>query len=304
MVIHYDKYPILQFFDKKLLPKLDGKINFRNEDLKAWEVEIGAIKAARFFVKEMYYGRAADLSGHNIFIIAQPFIDAMNRSANAFRNISRGVELEKLFDNCCIIVGNMAYVAYKIEEGPFKDDYMLSIYFTGKSENLKGNNIVYAGTMVFRKGDNDHYLFDLSLLSTLFERPAFDYDSTESLIDKFLGILIFKHYAKVELDLVNGKTRKKSELLNQKIINETSSGINVLDSQWYTSVFRNEGFTVRGHFRFYKSCNRLIYINEFQKHGYHRHAKILDDPTAEPDTTELVRKLDELEKEGYIIQSI
>ena len=96
--------------------------------------------------------------------------------------------------------------------------------------------------------------------------------------------------------------RKKSELLNEKFINETSNGIQVLDSQWYTSVFRTEGFTVRGHFRFYSSCNRLVYVNEFQKHGYHRHAKILDDPTAEPDTEELKRKLDELEKDGYIIQ--
>jgi hypothetical protein len=136
----------------------------------------------------------------------------------------------------------------------------------------------------------------------MFEKPAFDYDTTESIVDKFLGILIFKHYAKVELDIVNGKQRKKSDILNEKLINETSKGIQVLDSQWYTSVFRTEGFTVRGHFRFYSSCNRLVYVNEFLKHGYHRHAKILDDPTAEPNTEELKKKLDELESEGYIIQ--
>ena len=167
---------------------------------------------------------------------------------------------------------------------------------------MKGNNIVYLGTLVFKKADDDHYTFDLSLLSSVFEKTAFDYNATESIVDKFLGILIFKHYAKVELDIVNGKQRKKSDILNEKLINETSNGIQVLDSHWYTSIFRTEGFTVRGHFRYYKSCERLVFVNEFQKKGYHRHAKILDDPTAEPDTEELIRKLDELEKEGIIIQ--
>ena len=302
MVFHYDKYPVLQFLDKGLLPKLNGKINFRGDDIQVWNQEPGAVDTAQYFVNEMYKGRVADRCSHNIYVIAKPFIEAMNRSANAFRNISRGVELDKLFEDCCIVIDNLTYIAHQIDDGPFRGDYALSIYMTGEGENIKGISIVYLGTLVFKKGDEYHYVFDMTLLSTMFEKPAFDYDATESIVDKFLGILIFKHYAKVELDIVNGKQRKKSELLNEKLINETSNGIQVLDSQWYTSVFRTEGFTVRGHFRFYSSCNRLVYVNEFQKHGYHRHAKILDDPTAEPDTEELKRKLDELEKDGYIIQ--
>lgn len=303
MVIHYDKYPILQFLDKGLLSKLEGKINLRGEDIQMWKQENGAIETARYFVKEMYNGYIADKCGKNIYVIAKPFIEALNRSAKAFRNISRGVELDNLFEECCIVIDNQAYVAHTVDDGPFRNDYALSIYATGEADNMKGNNnIVYLGTLVFKKADDDHYTFDLGLLSSVFEKPTFDYDATESIVDKFLGILLFKHYAKVELDIVNGKQRKKSNILNEKLINETSNGIHVLDSQWYTSVFRKEGFTVRGHFRFYSSCNRLIYVDEFQKHGYHRHAKILDDPMAEPDTTELKRKLDELEREGYIIQ--
>lgn len=302
MVIHYDKYPTLQFFNKKLLPKLYGKINLRGEDIEAWSQEDGAFETARYFIGEMYNGSIADLCGNNIYVIAKPFIEALNRSANAFRNISRGVELDKLFEDCCIVIDNLTYVAYIFREGPYLGDYALSFYATGKSENIEGNNIMYLGTVVFHKGDDEHYVFDLNLLSTYFETLAYDYDATESMVDKFLGILIFKHYAKVELEIVNGKQRKKSDILNQKIINETPNGIQIMDSQWYTSVFRKEGFTVSGHFRFYKSCNRLVYVNEFQKHGYHRHAKILYDPTAEPDTENLIKQLDELESEGYIIQ--
>lgn len=302
MVFHYDKYPILQFFDKNLLPQLPGKINLRGDDIQVWNQEGGANETARYFVKEMYTGYIADKCGHSIYVIAKPFVEAMNRSANAFRNISRGVELDKLFEECCIVIDNQTYIAHIIDDGPFRGDYALSIYATGEADNMKGNNIVYLGTLVFKKADDDHYTFDLSLLSSVFEKTAFDYNATESIVDKFLGILIFKHYAKVELDIVNGKQRKKSDILNEKLINETSNGIQVLDSHWYTSIFRTEGFTVRGHFRYYKSCERLVFVNEFQKKGYHRHAKILDDPTAEPDTEELIRKLDELEKEGIIIQ--
>lgn len=304
MVIHYSKYPILQFFDKTLLPGLDGKINIREEDFTAWSQDNEAIESARFFVKQMYSGYAASQSSHNTYILARPFIEALNRSAQAFRNISRGVELDKLFENCCIVIGNLAYVAYRVDDGPFRNDYQLSLYQTGEAENMEGNNIVYMGTLIFNKADDDHYQFDLALLSTAFEKPAIDYDETESIVDKFLGILIFKHYAKVELEVVNGKQRKKSDLLKDKIINSTTNNLKILDSQWYTSIFRKEGFSVRGHFRFYKSCNRLVYVNEYQKHGYHRHAKILDDPTSEPDTTELIKKLDELEKDGYIIQDV
>ena len=57
----------------------------------------------------------------------------------------------------------------------------------------------------------------------------------------------------------------------------------VLDSRWFTTICRDEGFLVSGHFRL-QPCKdeqgewtrKLIYINPYAKHGYHRLAPIVN----------------------------
>ena len=67
---------------------------------------------------------------------------------------------------------------------------------------------------------------------------------------------------------VKGKEKKRSEITNGKISNETMTGVQIMDSQWFTSIFRNEGFSVRGYFKMQHKKNErgewireLIYIN-------------------------------------------
>lgn len=318
MVIHYDKYPILRFFNKNLLPQAYGKINIAAEDITEWSKHCDAETIVQYVVGEMYRGYIAERCSDNIYILTREFLSAMNRSAKAFYGLSRGVELDKLFEDCCIIEGNIVYVGYKLRKETFigwelakytnDSNYLISIYYQGKTENSPNNCIVYLGSLVFGKGGDDGYLFETALLSTKLGYNTSDED-LEHIADRFLGILVFKHYAKVELEFVKGKEKKSTSLINQKISNETISGIKIMDSLWYTSIFREEGFSVRGHFRLQPKKNaqgewvrELIYINEFQKQGYHRHAKILDDPTAEPDTSELEKSLQSLTEKGYTIK--
>ena len=321
MVIHYDKYPILQFFNKELLPKLNGKINIRGEDNQNWNTDPDAARTAQYVLNEMYQGYITDRCGSNIYILTRQYIEALNRSAQAFRNISRGIELDKLFEDCCIVLGNLVYIGYKLTPDTFLgwslaqysniNNYLVSIYYQGKTDDdSKDRNIVFLGTFVFSKDGNERYLFETALLSTKLESDANKYDDLQLLADKFLGLLVFKHYAKVELEMVKGKEKKKSEITKGKITNETMTNVQIMDSLWFTSIFRNEGFTVRGYFKMQHKKNErgewireLIYINEHQRHGYHRHAKILDDPSAEPDVSELKEKLQKLEEECFEIKN-
>ncbi len=321
MIIHYDKYPILQFFNKDLLPKLNGKINIRGEDIQTWNTIPYAAKTVQYVLNEMYQGYIMERCGNNIYILSQQYLEALNRSEQAFRHISRGVELDKLFEDCCIIADNFVYIGYKLTPETFFgwslsqytdiNNYLVSIYYQGKTDDYsKDNNNVFLGTIVFSKDDDEHYLFETALLSKMIELDANKYEDLELIADKFLGMLIFKHYAKVELDIVRGKEKKKSQVVNGKITNKTVTGVQIMDSQWYTSIFRNEGFTVRGYFKLQPKKNangiwvkELIYVNEYQKHGYHRHAKILDDPTTEPDVSELNEKLQKLSDDGYEIRN-
>ena len=98
----------------------------------------------------------------------------------------------------------------------------------------------------------------------------------------FLIVMAFKKFASVELDIVKPRSRKKSTLDPQgKVVNDTGVEVTLLDSSWFREIIRNEGFKVRGHFRLQPCKNekgewtrKLIYINEFEKHGYHRRAKM------------------------------
>lgn len=62
------------------------------------------------------------------------------------------------------------------------------------------------------------------------------------------------------------------------LMNETDQKITILDCKWFTNIIRDTPFLVNGHFRWQpcgpgRTKRKLIWISEFQKEGYHTHAK-------------------------------
>lgn len=92
--------------------------------------------------------------------------------------------------------------------------------------------------------------------------------------------LIFKKYAELQTKICPPKT---GIFFNEnKYVNNSSKGVTVYDSNYFTNIIRSEGFGVRGHFRLQRigegrTDKRLIWINDFQKEGYTRTAKINKD---------------------------
>lgn len=90
-------------------------------------------------------------------------------------------------------------------------------------------------------------------------------------------LLLFMRYCEVETKVV--QPGRKVEHVANKYINDTSQPVEIVDSTWFTTIVRSEGFGVKGHFRLqpYPSLGikRLIYIHPFEKKGYTRKAKIL-----------------------------
>lgn len=89
----------------------------------------------------------------------------------------------------------------------------------------------------------------------------------------------FLKYAEVETKIVNAK--RKENHLGEKYVNETSRNIEILDSTYFTTISRTDGFGVSGHFRFQPygpglSLKRLQWIADYEKTGYTRKAKILN----------------------------
>ena len=58
----------------------------------------------------------------------------------------------------------------------------------------------------------------------------------------------FMKYAEVESKTINAK--KKDHHIGVKYLNETNNKVEILDSTYFTTISRTEGFGVRGHFRF------------------------------------------------------
>ncbi len=97
-------------------------------------------------------------------------------------------------------------------------------------------------------------------------------------IDSTFIITAFRNYADHELKIVAGKSTSKLNNITYNNLNKQS--MQIIDSSWYTTITRTEGFLVKGHLRMQPcgpnmSERKLIYIDSFEKHGYTRKAKML-----------------------------
>lgn len=103
-----------------------------------------------------------------------------------------------------------------------------------------------------------------------------DVDRTEW-IANIICIIVFMKYCEVETKTVPPGRREKH--VGTKYVNETKQKIEILDSTWFTTLIKSEGFSVGGHFRFQPygpglSQKKLIWIEPFEKTGYTRTAKV------------------------------
>lgn len=100
-----------------------------------------------------------------------------------------------------------------------------------------------------------------------------------STIADILTMVLFIKYCELETKII--KAGKKENHIGIKYLNETSQQIEILDSTWFTTIVRSEGFNVRGHFRFQPcghnlSERKLIWVSDYEKNGYTKNAKILN----------------------------
>lgn len=90
-------------------------------------------------------------------------------------------------------------------------------------------------------------------------------------------LLYFIKNCEVETKVVNPK--EKYRTATDKHYNETKTPFTILDCNWFTTLIRETGFKVTGHYRWQPygagmKFRKLIWIDEFDKEGYVRRAKI------------------------------
>ena len=110
------------------------------------------------------------------------------------------------------------------------------------------------------------------------ERRLQDPRKNPHFIFDVLSLLLFIKYCPVETRLVaKGKKITHSQ---QGFLNKTELPIEIVDSTWFTTIIRSEGFGVSGHFRLQPVgpslvYRKLVWIAPYEKTGYVRTAKVL-----------------------------
>lgn len=212
----------------------------------------------------------------NVFVMSKPFLEALGDSVSALHN-SVMKEAEFMY-------GNMKY-----ETGVFINDNQVTFYKINKEAMsisvviTIGNEIVYGGLNIVAGNNSINSKFYLP-------RFAFEGKTIEQREEVLTGTLqravlpiaiaMFRTYSDHEIKIVSGNGYSTLNGITYKNSNRRS--ITVLDSSWYTSIVRAEGFMVNGHLRM-QPCGvgntqrKLIYIDSFMKHGYVRKAKMLEE---------------------------
>lgn len=120
--------------------------------------------------------------------------------------------------------------------------------------------------------------------STEFQYATYNYvpaPSSEIMTETLRGILaaeLFINYAEIEKKEIQ-PSRQIWDGPTCLYNNKTRFPITVVDSAWYTHLVSSGAFKVRGHFRL-QACGealkdrKLIWIQDFEKEGYTRKAKI------------------------------
>ena len=96
-------------------------------------------------------------------------------------------------------------------------------------------------------------------------------------LNSVLVTLYFIHNCEIEKKII--KPKEKYREGGNKHYNESKSDIIMLDCKWFTEMIRDSPFHVNGHYRWQvhgekKTKRKLIWISDFEKHGYHRKATI------------------------------
>ena len=133
-------------------------------------------------------------------------------------------------------------------------------------------------------GNVSHYVFENKKNKAFIASVIAKGDDCPLQIQSFIDvivILIYQKYAQIRTQMIASRVRRNSLDSDEIIANNTPFKINQLDLTWLTNYETDEDISVRGFWRlqacgFKHTQRKLIYVNPYIRHGYHRKAKKLN----------------------------
>jgi hypothetical protein len=211
----------------------------------------------------------------NIQLITQPFYKAYQSARGKIKE----TVLSETFEDCGTLIipwpSHTQTIFYVITtNGKTGDDWdfnvIMTLFTKSPHTDIFGLDLFTATG----KSMDDGKPYNKEIIWDGFIREKRD---TGWWIADILLLKTFLKYCEVETKIV--APGKKVEHVGEKHKNDTRYKVEILDSTYFTTISRTEGFGVKGHFRMQPyghglSSKRLQWISEFQKQGYTRRAKI------------------------------
>ena len=209
----------------------------------------------------------------NLVVFSKTFVDTMDKSYMKFTQFHMDI-LEELDNENGIVRSPYfikgCYVVYSIKNGCLT----LWVFQEGIDKYLSIPTYYICATPKDKIRGAGHQLdcMIVPLIDNCLEANLRDY------LDMVLDYLCLRQWAEVQLKKVATTVKKEiKQGKNTRTVSEAGLDYYQFDSKWYTEISNDKDFQVSGHFRlqpYGDGSRRLIWINEFTKHGYHRKATI------------------------------
>ena len=206
------------------------------------------------------------------------FEKVMKKSAKSFYSIDHQLFQEFYNDNECGILLHK-------ELGTIVYGFGDNTLFVWLFKDMNGISVLYNYFYLKSTENNTRQIYSSP---TLLDEPGFKgmsdlYSVVGNLLITYLAV---KKYAKIETIIVPDKTMKVvedtiGEYKHKELVeNESGQEVIIMDSRWFVKIINDNDIFVRRHFRlqpkkneFGKWCKKLILIDSYVRHGYHRNAK-------------------------------
>ena len=267
MKISYSNYPILGRLKADVL----GNVFYSKENI---DYESRAkLNNAWLKNKESF--------NKNIFIISKPFMEASEKAFDKLHDLFKDMLKNKISYKCegTFVYGNSVYMVnldYQ-DDDENNNNNKASVFIFHQS----GTIILYVeGNGNSSKGWMSEQVLNGNVYGFPIDDEAKRLNIVMSAILRCIIFDMFKNYAEVETKTLKPKERLKD--IDCKYTNDTDLTVTHLDSKWFTTLVNSQGFKVRGFFRLQPKkkdgewTKELIWIDEFEKQGYNRQAKILN----------------------------
>lgn len=250
MKLSYNNFPFLKVFDK----------DFKN----IYKTDLSSLDRADdglFYIMRDLYINNGIYKNIPIYVMSDEFNSKLMEHRDKMSKLLKdGNIIKGVLKPICIIYKMILWTLFE-----YKGKYIFA------AQNKSG----YLWWWIEVKLDENN-MITASKDCLYYNRSGFD---VNGLLFGFIAILLFKEYAPLEIEVLGKHSKINKSIIKEKCVNDTGIDVTLLDSKWFREIIRTEGFSVSGHFRLqpYKDDNgewkrKFIYINEFEKHGYHRHA--------------------------------